>query len=160
MFPIAFFPDFPDCSIEQVSSTQETIIISLSSTREGATCPDCGEYSSHIHSTSTRSRHVPAFGWATRSPSAPGAKVSGLPLLRTITAVAPVPLSPEQARQHYHLDGASALLVTQPSVVIVVALDTQTPASRYAGSIVHAQVQIRRQSLLSFVPLVGSMIGA
>src|SRR5579859_1634572 len=76
MFPITFFPDLPDCSIEQVSSTQETIIISLSSTREGATCPGCGEFSSRVHSTSTRSRHVTAFGWPTSSPSASGAKVS------------------------------------------------------------------------------------
>src|SRR5690349_5630279 len=49
MFPIALLPDLPDCSIEQVSSTQETIIISLSSTREGAACPDCGEFSFRRH---------------------------------------------------------------------------------------------------------------
>lgn len=63
MFPIALFPDLPDCSIEQVSSTQEAIIISLSSTREGATCPGCGEYSSRVHSTYTRSpKTLPSGG--------------------------------------------------------------------------------------------------
>ncbi|MBO0782020.1 MAG: transposase family protein [Ktedonobacteraceae bacterium] len=63
MFPIALLPDLPDCSIEQVSSTQETIIISLSSTREGATYPDCGEFSSRVHSTYTRSpKTLPSGG--------------------------------------------------------------------------------------------------
>jgi transposase len=55
MFPITLFPDLPDCSAEQVSSTQETIIINIGSTQEGATCSDCGEFSSHVHSTYTRS---------------------------------------------------------------------------------------------------------
>lgn len=80
-------------------------------------------------------------------------------LLRTVTAVAPTPLSPEQARQHYHLDGALSLLVIQPSVVIMVTLDARIPASSYAGSIVHAQVQIGEQSLLSFLPILDQLSG-
>ncbi|WP_126581193.1 transposase family protein [Tengunoibacter tsumagoiensis] len=55
MFLIALLPDLPGCSIEQVSSTQETIVINLSSTREGATFPNCGKFSSRVHSTYTRS---------------------------------------------------------------------------------------------------------
>ncbi len=84
---------------------------------------------------------------------------SGPLLLRTVTAVAPGLLSPEQARQQYHLDGALSLLVTQPSVVTVVTLDAQIPASRYAGSIVRARVQVGEQSILSFLPIAGQMIG-
>ncbi|HEY7420164.1 MAG TPA: hypothetical protein VH593_33615, partial [Ktedonobacteraceae bacterium] len=46
------------------------------------------------------------------------------PLLFTITTVAPTLLSPEEARQRYHLEGALSLLVTAPSVVMEVALNT------------------------------------
>jgi hypothetical protein len=85
---------------------------------------------------------------------------SGPLLLRTVTAVPAALLSPEQVRQHYHLDGAASLLVTQPSVIMVVTLDVHVPASSYAGSIVRAQVQIGEQSVLSLLPIIGQLIGA
>src|SRR5947207_6423043 len=56
-------------------------------------------------------------------------------LLRTVTAVTATPLSPEQVRQRYHLDGGVSLLVTQPSVILVVLLDEHIFATNYAGSI-------------------------
>jgi hypothetical protein len=77
---------------------------------------------------------------------------TGSRLLRTVTAVTATPLSPEQVRQHYHLDGGTSLLVTQPSVILVVTLDEHISAASYEGSIVHAQVKIGEQSLLSFFP--------
>jgi hypothetical protein len=85
---------------------------------------------------------------------------SGPHLLRTITAVASTLLSPEEARQRYHLDGTLALLVTAPSVVITVALDASMPLSAYAGSIVSAQVQVGDVRILSYVPVIGHLIGA
>lgn len=85
---------------------------------------------------------------------------TGPRLLRTITAVAPTLLSPEEARQDYHLDGTLAFLITAPSIVIVVALGPGIPVSAYAGSIVSAQVQVGDMSLLSFVPIVGHLFGA
>lgn len=85
---------------------------------------------------------------------------TGPRLLRPITAVASTLLSPEEARQDYHLDGTLALLVTAPSVVIVVALGASVPVSAYAGSIVSAQVQVGNVRLLSSVPVIGRLIGA
>ena len=70
-------------------------------------------------------------------------------LLRTVTSVTATPLSPEQIRQRYHLDGGTSLLVTQPSVILMVALDEHISATSYGGSIVHAQVQVGAQSLPS-----------
>lgn len=82
------------------------------------------------------------------------------PFLRTITTVVPGLLSPEEARQRYHLDGALSFLVTEPSVVLVIALDASTLASNSAGSIVHGEVQVGEVSILSFLPIVGQLIGA
>jgi|SRR5579859_848299 len=84
---------------------------------------------------------------------------STAPRLRSITSVAPTLLSPEEARQRYHLDGALSLLVIQPGVVVIVMLDASIPASTYAGSIVHAQIQVSRRSILTFLPIIGQMIG-
>ncbi|MFL5693812.1 MAG: hypothetical protein ACJ795_18615 [Ktedonobacteraceae bacterium] len=84
---------------------------------------------------------------------------TGSLLLYTITTVAPALLSPEEARQQYHLDGSLSLLVIQPSVVALVTLDARVPASTYAGSIVHAQIQDGTQRVLAFLPIVGPLIG-
>lgn len=81
-------------------------------------------------------------------------------MLLTITTVAPTLLSPTEVRQQYHLDGALALLVTEPSVVMGVALTANISASSYAGSIVRAQVEVGDVSILFFVPLVGQLFGA
>lgn len=85
---------------------------------------------------------------------------TGPRLRRTVTTVVPTLLSPEEARQDYHLDGTLALLVTEPSVVLVIALDASSALSAYAGSIVSAHVQVGDVRLLSFLPLVGQWIGA
>jgi hypothetical protein len=85
---------------------------------------------------------------------------SGPLLQRTITTVVPTVLSPEQARQDYHLDGALALLVTAPTIAVMVALDPGSTFAGYAGSLVSAKVQVGDESLLSFVPLVGQLFEA
>ena len=85
---------------------------------------------------------------------------SGPLLRRTVTSVALTLLSPEEARQDYRLDGALSLLVTEPSVAITIALDASNSLSEYAGSIVSAQVQVGDVRLLSFVPMIGQLIGA
>lgn len=78
----------------------------------------------------------------------------------TVTSVEPTLLSPEEAHHRYHLDNALSLLVTQPSVVIEVALDAGAVSPIYAGSLVHAQVQVGSQRVLALVPIVDKMIGA
>jgi len=77
----------------------------------------------------------------------------------SITSVAPEPLSPDEIRHRYHLDGTLAPLVTQPAVAVEVTLDTTPVTSLYLGSSVRAEVQVGSQRVLSVLPLVGSMIG-
>jgi hypothetical protein len=55
MSPIALLPDLPGCCIEQVSSTQEMIVITARATASNACCPDCHQRSAQVHSYSVRS---------------------------------------------------------------------------------------------------------
>jgi len=60
---ITFLPDLPGCSVEQVSQTEEAIVITACATVPDACCPDCQHVSSQIHSTSTRSpKALPSSG--------------------------------------------------------------------------------------------------
>src|SRR5579863_9830966 len=47
-------PDLPGCSVAQVSQTEESIVIPASALTSSASCPDCQQVSSHVHSTSIR----------------------------------------------------------------------------------------------------------
>lgn len=55
MSPIALLPDLPGCCIEQVSSTEEMIVITARATASGACCPDCQQHSARVHSYYRRS---------------------------------------------------------------------------------------------------------
>lgn len=60
---IPLLPDLPGCSVEQVSQTEEAILITACSTASSAHCPDCQHDSSRIHSTYTRSpQALPSSG--------------------------------------------------------------------------------------------------
>ena len=60
---ITLLPDLPDCSVEQVSQTEEAIVITARATTPSAHCPDCQHASSHVHSTYTRSpKTLPSSG--------------------------------------------------------------------------------------------------
>ena len=52
---IALLPDLPGCSVDHVSQTEESIVITVSATTSSASCPDCHQVSSHVHSTYIRS---------------------------------------------------------------------------------------------------------
>ena len=60
---IALLPDLPGCSVDQVSQTEESIVITASATTSSASCPDCQQVSSHVHSTYIRSpKALPSSG--------------------------------------------------------------------------------------------------
>jgi len=60
---IALLPDLPGCLVDQVSQTEETIVITASATTSSASCPDCQQVSSHVHSTYIRSpKALPSSG--------------------------------------------------------------------------------------------------
>lgn len=75
---------------------------------------------------------------------------SGSALSGNVIEVSATALSPQATRQDYHLDGSSALLVTQPSMVLTVILPAGALAADYQGSVVQAQIQVGEQNLLSF----------
>jgi transposase len=67
MIPIALLLDLPGCRVEQVNSSLEAVIITASATQEGASCPDCSEFSSRVHSSYLRSpRALPSHGRSVR----------------------------------------------------------------------------------------------
>jgi hypothetical protein len=63
MFFIPLLRDLPGCSVEQVSQTEEAILITACATTSSACCPDCQQLSSQVHSSYTRSpRVLPSSG--------------------------------------------------------------------------------------------------
>jgi hypothetical protein len=77
----------------------------------------------------------------------------------TIAQVVPGITSPATARQRYGLDGTSALLITQPSVVAIIKLDSAQPATIYAGSLLTARVQTGSQRLIALLLGSGQFLG-
>jgi transposase len=60
---IPLLPDLPGCSVEQVSQTEEALLISACSTTSSSHCPDCQQVSFQVHSTYTRSpKALPSSG--------------------------------------------------------------------------------------------------
>ena len=60
---ITLLPDLPGCFVEQVSQTEETLVITACATTSSASCPDCHQISSQVHSTYTRSpKTLPSSG--------------------------------------------------------------------------------------------------
>lgn len=58
-----FLPDLPGCSVAQVKQTEESIVITACAITSSASCPDCHQVSSHVHSTYIRSpKALPSSG--------------------------------------------------------------------------------------------------
>lgn len=76
-----------------------------------------------------------------------------------IASVGSTLLSPVEARKQYRLDGPLGLMVTQPSVVIVVTFAAGSSTVSDEGSLVQGRIQVGSQRVLSMIPLIGQMIG-
>ncbi|MBV9691645.1 MAG: hypothetical protein JO202_18265 [Ktedonobacteraceae bacterium] len=72
--------------------------------------------------------------------------VSGPLVTSTIDSIEPTILSPNEVRQRYMFE------VLDPSFVAIVRLGPHISSHMYAGSIVHAQIQVGSQRLLSLFP--------
>lgn len=60
---ITLLPDLPGCSVQEVSQTEEAIFITACATTRSASCPDCQQLSSQVHSLYTRSpQALPSSG--------------------------------------------------------------------------------------------------
>lgn len=78
--------------------------------------------------------------------------LSGQQISGTIVRVMPGIMTPAEARQQYALTGDLALVITQPSVVLQVALSASLPTGIVPDSSISAQVRVGTQSVLSLLP--------
>ncbi len=81
---------------------------------------------------------------------------------RPVMAVEREVLSPAAARGRSGLSPAAANAITEPVVVVLLALEplpSGLSASAYAGSVFDARVQVGSRRLLSLVPLIGPRLG-
>jgi hypothetical protein len=85
---------------------------------------------------------------------------TGLNVQSTIAQVEPGITSPSAARSRFRLDGAGALLITQPSRVVIIKLGTELPATTYAGSLLTASVETGSQNLLTLLLGSGQLLGS
>ena len=78
--------------------------------------------------------------------------LSGQQISGTIVRVMPGIMTPAEARQQYALTGDPALVITQHSVVLQVALSASLPTGIVPDSSISAQVRVGTQSVLSLLP--------
>lgn len=78
--------------------------------------------------------------------------LTGEPFTGTIVTIVPGVVTPDEARQDYALTGDLALVITQPSVVVQVALGPTLPVDAMEDLSISAQVQVGSQSVLSLLP--------
>jgi len=67
-------------------------------------------------------------------------------------------VSPYTALQRYGLDQRYMLLVTEPSVVVLIRLETISPIT-YAGSTLTAEVEVGSRRVISLLPGLGGLFG-
>lgn len=67
-------------------------------------------------------------------------------------------VSPYVALQRYGLDRHYMFLVTEPSVVVLVRLETISPIT-YAGSTLTAEVEVGSRRVISLLPGLGGLVG-
>jgi len=85
---------------------------------------------------------------------------AGMHVQSTIAQVEPGVMSPETIRQRYQLNAGDAALVTQPSMVAIIKLDTVLSDTTYAGSLLTASIQTGSQRLLALLLGSGQFLGS
>lgn len=83
---------------------------------------------------------------------------AGMLVRSTVVKVEPGVVSPDVARRRYQLDGAGGFLIMQPSVVVIIRLNTPLPDTAYAGTTVSAKVETGTQRLLALFPGLGQFL--
>jgi hypothetical protein len=83
---------------------------------------------------------------------------NGPETMSKISIVMPGIVSPYTIRKRLGLNGKDALIITQPSVVVLVDLENISPGT-YAGSVLSARLEIGSRRLLALLPGLGSLVG-
>lgn len=85
---------------------------------------------------------------------------TGLHVQSTIAQVEPDIMSPDAIRQRYQLNGADALLITEPARVVLIKPGTALPITAYAGSTLTARIETGSQRLLTLLFGSGQFLGS
>jgi hypothetical protein len=83
---------------------------------------------------------------------------AGPPVSSEIVRLEPGITSPFEACQRYHLGDSCALLVPQPSIVVLVRIKGLS-ATTYAGSQLTAEIQVGSQRIITLIPGIGELVG-
>jgi hypothetical protein len=89
-------------------------------------------------------------------------QVSGLQVGAQIIAVDRTVSSPAAIRERFALDPAAGQAISQPAVAVLARLALHQdggPAKAYAGSTYRAEIRIGAQRVVTFLPVVGSLVG-
>ena len=87
---------------------------------------------------------------------------TGPRVTRTVIDVEPLVRSPDSLQASLGLQGQATASITGPSVIAIVdlrPLPDDLPASAYAGSVYHADVEVGTKRVISLLPFVGRLIG-
>lgn len=81
------------------------------------------------------------------------AQIASMVFNAVVVRVEPGAMSPNEIKQRY------SQTVVGPTVIVVIAFRPALPIQQYAGTEIHAQIQVGTQKLLSLFPGVGKWIG-
>src|SRR5579859_1332813 len=83
---------------------------------------------------------------------------TGLHLAGTIEQIGNGLISPSDAHTRFQLNGPLAQVISVPSIMVTVQINTGSASSTYIGSMCHADIQTGTQSILSLVPGINQFI--
>jgi hypothetical protein len=87
---------------------------------------------------------------------------AGRRLSRPILAVEPEISSPDAAQKRFALHAGAALTLSQPVAVAIARWEsppTRLPASSYAGSVYHVDIEVGSRRVMALLPFVGQFFG-
>jgi len=84
---------------------------------------------------------------------------TGQQITSTVSTVESVIISPAEASQRFALGSSTLQVISEPSVVVTIQLGTASSTHNLVGSIVHAQVQVGTQRVLSLLPGFNALLG-
>ena len=77
----------------------------------------------------------------------------------TVTNMAASAISPDEARSRFNLQGMSAQVITEPTIIVTISLEPATSMRVYDGSLCDIQIQTGSQSILSLLPGLNGIFG-
>jgi hypothetical protein len=77
----------------------------------------------------------------------------------TVEQIERAVISPNEARSRFNLQGELAQVITGPSIIITIHINSVASTQAYAGSLCSAQVNVGSQRVLSLLPVFNQIFG-